>query len=254
MGYIYTTFYDNREVGGFMLLRICLLLTTLLISSLPGQAGGTLEVTSDPPGTTVMLEGDFDLIGVTPTVFTQPLTGTYELKASREGYESYSTRLTLTGSSPLAVNIKLAPKTRFKAFIRSAVIPGWGQFYAGDNTRGVLFGLSSLASGVAVLLAEDDFQSKQDTYEDALAEFNEARSIERKKELEEQVDNARQEAYDAETVRNVTLGVLGAVWVYNMLDAIIFFPDRRYEAYSPRVSLDTGHDFSRIGLALNFSF
>jgi hypothetical protein len=225
-----------------------------MTAPLLAQSGAVLEVNSDPPGTTISLDGEFKLAGVTPTVFSQPLTGKYELKATREGYETYKTNLYLTGGTPLKVNIKLAPKTRFKAFIRSLVIPGWGQFYADEKTRGVLFSMATLASGVVTLIAEEDFRDKRDAYDEVMERFNEERSIERKKAMEQEVNSAREKAYDAETFRNVSLGVLVGVWAYNVLDAMIFFPNKKYESYVPRVSIDTDDSFSKVGLTLKFSF
>jgi PEGA domain/Family of unknown function (DUF5683) len=237
-----------------MTLRISFFLILLLFAPLAAQSGGTLEVTSDPSGTTITLDGEFKLAGVTPTVFSQPLTGIYILKASREGYESYKTKVVLTGGSPLSVNIRLAPKTRFKAFIRSVVIPGWGQYYAGEKGRGIVFGITTLAVGLTGLVAQLDYADKRDAYDFALSEFAEERSIEKKKAMEDMVNLAREEAYDAESFRNITAGVIAAVWVYNLIDAVLFFPDKKYEAHVPRISLDTGKDFSKIGLAVNFSF
>lgn len=237
-----------------MIIRICFLLTLLLTLPLMGQSGGTLEVTSDPAGTVVNLEGEFKLAGVTPTVFSQPLHGSYKLIAKREGYETYRTRITLTGGAPVSVNIQLAPKTRFKAFIRSMVIPGWGQFYAGEKTRGTLFGLATIGSGIVTLVSQLDYQDKREAYDDFLAEFVEERSIERKMQMESMLDQIRKEAYDAETKRNITLGVLAAVWVYNLFDAVIFFPDKKYESRVPQLTFETNKDMSRTGLALNFRF
>jgi hypothetical protein len=225
-----------------------------MTAPLLAQSGAVLEVNSDPPGTTISLDGEFKLAGVTPTVFSQPLVGKYELKATREGYETYKTNLYLTGGTPLKVDIKLAPKTRFKAFLRSMVVPGWGQFYADDNTRGVLFSVATLASGVLTIIAEADFRDKRDTYDEVMARFDEERSIERKKAMEQEVNGARQKAYDAETFRNVSLGVLIGVYTYNVLDAMIFFPNKKYDSYVPRVSIDTDDSFSKVGLTLKFSF
>lgn len=254
LGYICPTIYDNREVGENMRIRTCILLVLVLAAPLLAQTEGNLEVTSDPPGTTILLDGEFRLAGVTPTVFSQPLNGRYTLKASREGYESYETELLLTGGTPLRVNITLAPKTRFKAFLRSAVIPGWGQFYAGEKARGIFFGLAALGSGLVTLIAEEDFRDKKESYEDLLNEFNEERSIEVRKQMEETINLAREEAYDAETLRNISFGILAAVWTYNLVDAVIFFPNKRYESYAPRVSLNTGDDLSSVGLNLSFKF
>ncbi|NIP42036.1 MAG: PEGA domain-containing protein [candidate division Zixibacteria bacterium] len=237
-----------------MRIRTCVLLVLLWVAPLLAQTDGNLEVTSDPPGTTITLNGEFRLAGVTPTVFTQPLSGRYTLKASREGYESYETELHLTGGTPLSVNITLAPKTRFKAFIRSMVIPGWGQFYASEKGRGIFFGLAALGSGIVTLIAEEDFNDKKDTYEELLNEFNEERSIEVRKQMEPIINAAREDAYDAETFRNISFGILAGVWTYNIIDALIFFPDKKYESYAPRVSLNTGEDLSSVGLNLSFKF
>jgi hypothetical protein len=237
-----------------MRIRTCIFLLFLMTAPLLAQTGAVLEVNSDPPGTTISLDGEFKLAGVTPTVFSQPLVGKYELKATRDGYETYKTNLYLTGGTPLKVDIKLAPKTRFKAFLRSMVMPGWGQFYADDKTRGVLFSVTTLASGVATIIAEVDFRDKRDAYDEVMARFNEERSLERKKAMEQEVNDARQKAYDAETFRNVSLGVLIGVYTYNVLDAMIFFPNKKYDSYVPRVSIDTDDSFSKVGLTLKFSF
>ena len=237
-----------------MRLWISALLLLTIISPIYAQSEVSLEVTSDPPGTTVHLEGEYKLTGVTPTVFTQPLSGTYLLTAERPGYETYKTKLYLTGGSPLAVNVELSPKSRFKAFMRSMVLPGWGQYYAGEKSRGAIFGVATLASGIGLIIAEREFQDKKDAYDDVYELFQEERSIEIKRLLENAVDRAREEAYDAEKTRNIVLGIGAAVWAYNLIDVLFFFPDKRYESYVPRVSFDTNEDFSRLDLSLNFSF
>lgn len=237
-----------------MRIRICILLVLLMTAPLLSQSGAVLEVNSDPPGTTISLNGEFQLAGVTPTVFNQPLVGKYVLTATRDGYETYRTDLFLTGGSPLKVNIKLAPKTRFKAFLRSMVVPGWGQFYAGEKTRGTMFAVATLASGVVTLIAEQDFRNKRDDYNDALAKFNDERSIEAKKAMEAELNSIRDKAYNAETFRNVSLGVLIGVWGYNVLDAMIFFPNRKYDSYVPKLSMDMDNGLSKVGLTLKFSF
>ena len=237
-----------------MRLSTCILLVLLWVTPLLAQTEGNLEVTSDPPGTTITLNGEFRLAGVTPTVFTQTLSGRYILKASRDGYENYETELSLTGGTPLSVNITLAPKTRFKAFLRSMVIPGWGQFYAGEKTRGIFFSLSAQGSGSVTLIAEANFQDTTDTYEELRNEFKEERSIEIRKQMEPTINAAREKAYDAETFRNISFGVLAAVWTYNIIDALIFFPDKKYESNAPRISLNTGDDLSSVGLNLSFKF
>lgn len=218
------------------------------------QSGSILTVTSDPPGTSVSLEGELRISGITPTIFDQSLMGEYKLKAEREGYESYETRIFLTGGQPYAVDFRLSPKTRFKAFMRSVIIPGWGQYYAGEKTRGVFMGISALATGITALALQLDYANKKDDYNEILSEYYNERSIEAREAMVPAVDAIRKRAYDAETARNISLGIFAAVYAYNLIDAVLFFPDKTYKSYAPKLSLDTGEDFSKIGLALNFRF
>jgi len=237
-----------------MIIRISIVLTLLFSSLLLAQSGGTLEVTSDPSGTSISLEGELRMSGVTPTVFNQALMGEYKLKAEREGYERYETKLYLTGGTPFSIDIRLSPKTRIKAFMRSAVIPGWGQYYSGEKTRGVFMGLSAFVAGITTLVSHLNYVSKREDYDDILEEYREERSIEIREMMVDEVEAQRKKTYDAESVRNISAGIFAAVWAYNLIDAVLFFPDKTYKSYAPRVSLDTGENFSKIGLAVNFRF
>jgi hypothetical protein len=66
------------------------------------------------------------------------------------------------------------------------------------------------------------------------------------------------EAYDAESTRNVLIGITAGLYVYNILDALIFFPDRKLmfpgtgPGDLPRV--EAGYDGETLKLRLAASF
>ncbi len=66
-------------------------------------AKGSLEITSDPPGAAVWVDGDLR-DAVTPTTLTQlPTNGrTLEVKLTKDGFESHKQTVTLTDASPKA--------------------------------------------------------------------------------------------------------------------------------------------------------
>ena len=43
---------------------------------------------------------------------------------------------------------RLVPKTKMKAFMRSALMPGWGQRYYEKQVKGISFGAAALLSGI----------------------------------------------------------------------------------------------------------
>lgn len=233
---------------------VCFVL--LLATSASAQSDqGNLTVTSFPAGTIVTLEGEYTLTGVTPVTFNQSLRGVYRLRAIRDGYEDYETRIVLSNADPMQVDFEMVQKTRFKAAFRSLVIPGWGQMYTKQKFRGVLYTSATVLSLVSLWVTENDFQNKKDDYNAILGEYEEARSIDGKRAIRSRLDDAQEEAYDAETVRNIAFGVTAFIWAFNVIDAVVFFPDRRHSIGGPaNITLDTGDNFDRLGLKLAISF
>ncbi|MCK4606761.1 MAG: PEGA domain-containing protein [candidate division Zixibacteria bacterium] len=89
-------------------------------------AQGDVTIRSDPQGALVTLTGEMIVSGVTPARFRQLLIGKYIVSVERPGYERYTSRAFLDPSRSMEIDVKLTPKTRFKAAVRSLVVPGWG--------------------------------------------------------------------------------------------------------------------------------
>lgn len=194
-----------------------------------GQAQSTanpiISITSKPTGVSVVLSGDMTVAGITPTTFSQKLSGLYRITAHLEGYENYHSSVLLSGREATTIDIKLAPKTRFKAAARSLIIPGWGQIYSGSKTKGVLLTMGTVAAGVTAGLLQSHFTDDRNDYNDLRDKFNATRSVEEREGMLDQLYRTQKKAYDAERKRNIGLGVLAGVWIYNLLDALVFFPD-----------------------------
>ena len=234
------------------------LVWVIMLISVPVLAqtdAGNLTVISFPAGTAITLEGEYMLAGVTPVTFNQRLHGVYRLRAHREGYEGYQTKLVLSGNAPYQIDFEMVPKTRLKAGFRSLVLPGWGQFYTGQKVRGALYTSAAVLSLLSLLATDQDFRSRRDEYHRVLDRYSATRNIDDRRDMKPFLDDVQRRAYDAETARFVTAGIVAFVWGFNVIDAVVFFPDRRYSVGGPTsISLDTGAGFDRLGLKLVTNF
>lgn len=117
---------------------------------------------------------------------------------------------------------------------RSAIIPGWGQFHKGSYLKGglILGGCAVMAGGIAAV------ESIRQDYVRRVGETHNA-------------DLRRSYAYKADqlaTVRNVCIGVAGALYLYNLIDAIAAPGAKRIKVYP------TSPDGASLAMALNLTF
>ena len=148
-------------------------LLPLIIQAQPAPSG-SLTVTSSPPGAEAVLEGEAEVSGITPVTFTYTLIGEYRLVIRKHGFEEYKTRLVLNPAQPQQINVDLSPKTGTKAALRSVVVPGWGQHYGDQKTKGFIFGVLFSGALLYFIDVEDDFQGKRDDYLRRLDEYDRA--------------------------------------------------------------------------------
>lgn len=218
---------------------------------------GDITVRSHPEGARVTLSGEVDVTGITPARFRHLLIGDYKLILKRPGYESYSTRIMLDPTRQMEFDIKLSPITQFKAAARSLFIPGLGQWYSGQKTKGFFLTTLALGSTVAYLIADADFDDKYLAFEDKLDQYD---SILKRGNIRElrlvkmELDKAQKEAYDAENVRRVTIGTVMAVWGISLLDILFFFPEKPATVAVKGLTVRPEADFERMGLIITKRF
>lgn len=221
------------------------------------KVSGDVTVRSLPPGAQVTLSGGAFVSGITPVRFHQILIGDYELVLKKHGYETYTSRVVLDPTKQMEIDVKLSPKTRFKAAARSLFIPGWGQKYTDQKTKGFFFTALAVGSAVAYLLADEGFDDKFDLYEKKLRQYDStftAGSVADLRRLKPELDAAQQDAYDAENVRRFTVSMAIAVWGINMLDVLFFFPEERAGFTVKGLAVQPAVDGGKVGITISKSF
>ncbi len=178
-----------------------------------------VKIQSSPLGATVQLNGLYSIVGRTPFLVPYPLEGRYKIKATKEGYESETSHVNFFGNSESSIFIKLKPRTRIKAAMRSLLFPGWGQLYSGDKFRGVVLGAVSIGLVGWTLFTHNDYNTSQNALERAVENFNRNMSEESFQNVQTKLGEA-QDDYD---FRNTRLLVTASFWAYNIMDSLIFF-------------------------------
>jgi len=219
---------------GILVIGIILLLMSVVEAQ---QGGDGFSVVTNPNGAEIILVGDNTVAGVSPVNFRQVPEGSYKVSIQKQGYETYKTSLFLQPGIPRSLNVSLKQKTRFKSFTRSFFIPGWGQSYTDQKSKGRIFMLMTLGAVAAYLIADGSYDEKGDLYDDYLDRYNAMSSFAEKEQFYPELAEARKDAYDSETVRRVTIGVTIGVWGLNLLDALFQFPDYGIQSAGGAVTL-----------------
>lgn len=233
---------------------VLLLLALLLAPAVLGQDGSNVRVLSDPSGAKVVLKGSANNVsGVTPVAFRHKLAGNYKLKITKPGYEAYRKSISLDPTQPTEISASLSRKTRLKAAMRSAVIPGWGTIYSEHKTRGWLYFSSAAASGLTFLVLDNRYYSKRDDFH-AIQDRYAASPDSIRQILRPELESTLKDVHDYEDAREVMMMVTGGIWALSLLDAMIF-PARAeppLESKSIAIRPEFGIDNVRLTVALGF--
>lgn len=203
-------------------------------NSLPAQEDKGITISTNPSGATVYLNGEIDLVANTPARIPSDISGRFRAEITRPGYETWKGDLTFVPGSTRNIEIRLSRKTRVKAALRSLIIPGWGQVYSENKSRGYLITSGVIITGATLYYLDRRFDNKKSDFDIARKNYDAATRIDERNALKAILDDRQHDAYRAETDRNTAFAIGVALWGYNVLDALLFFPGDK--AYIPSVT------------------
>jgi hypothetical protein len=187
---------------------------------------GSLTILSKPAGAVFTLEGaQIQLSGRTPWSVTRGLSGPFTIRAQNRGYEGWSRTMFIDPTASDTLRIELSRKTAFKAFARSLVVPGWGQVYGDQGFKGAVFFTATVASGVFLLILENDYQDARDRAEVAFDAYVAEDDLSLKGELRDELDRRIEKADDADRNRDIAAIVTASIYGANLIDTLFFFPE-----------------------------
>lgn len=188
------------------------------------------QILSRPTGAIVSLKGEYGLAGRAPYTVVHYLKGRYQIKAEKFGYEGWSKDFFFTGKGNEKISIKLSPKTRLKGFYRSMLFPGWGQAYSDQRVKGGIIALTQGATLGALLYQNAQYNEALDDFNSASAAFQQGQSdAVQRPLLLAQLNTAQSSLDDRYEARRRWALFAASVYLYNLLDIVLFFPSYHHD-------------------------
>jgi hypothetical protein len=215
---------------------------------------GRLTITSRPIGALVYMIGEYEFIGRTPFIIPYALYGRYNIKVNKRGYESINSFYRFTATRR-GISIRLKPKKAGKAFFRSSLFPGWGQFYSERKFMGSVYVGATAAAFTVLAVNQHRYRVAQFAYQNALARTNrQGVSFEEQQLAIEALQDALLRLDSKKDARNTSLYVALGVWAINILDSVLFFPNYANDIeFFQKIGLRADPRQNSVSLALQFS-
>ena len=153
--------------------------------------------------------------------------GEYEIAISKAGYYDFRQRVTIR-QPQINLPVELNKKSKPRSVLMSLFLPGTGQIYMGRQAIGYpLLGLSvvSVSSSVFTFIKYNQFNNAYSDYRDKYHSATKPEDIENYYRLMLKNYN------DMKNFRNyflISAGVTAGVWLFNLIDSIIFSPEDIY--------------------------
>jgi hypothetical protein len=183
---------------------------------------GSLTLLSRPSNASYKLVGEQTFVGRTPGTLQRGLAGRFEVRGFGPGYETWKKDVTLDGVTSDTVWMALKRKSALLGAARSAVLPGWGQFYCERPGSGWTFAISEGVAGIVSLVAWRSEQRRTDDLSAAESRnriFNNASS-------RQALAAAQGSLEEAQQFKTQALRAMVGIAALSVLEALILGPPR----------------------------
>ncbi|MFH1865228.1 MAG: DUF5683 domain-containing protein [Candidatus Eisenbacteria bacterium] len=214
-----------RAVGALLLVALAVLSPFAETAFAEGPRGsGSVVITSSPPGAVVELRGEHAYSGVTPWRLDRGLSGVYEILATKTGYADWTGSTSVSAGRTDSLFIRMTRKSQMATGLRSAILPGWGQFYAGQTLKGTVFLLAEAGAVTGALIADSKREDAMRIHERAIRAYNSADQVDEIEAAYDEMLNAFDDVERWHENRKRWIYAAGAVWIANVLDATLLVP------------------------------
>lgn len=209
-----------------MILTFCFMIGQFDANAQTGGEAEGVQIVASPKGAIVQIDGEYGIAGSAPYTIKQGIDGFYRIRATYPGYEDYDSKFQFKPGVNHRISIRLTRKTRARAFMRSFIVPGWGQSYTGQKTKSYFIRSASLAALTYLIVREVKYQDAVDNFEKAVSNYQaNQKNSELASALFKEVQSTQSTVDKRFERRRTALIIAGSVYLYNVLDAFFFFPD-----------------------------
>ena len=192
---------------------------TTTINPVMGLIEGFLSFSRLPKNSKVLLNDAF--IGITPLENMSLEQGKHTVEIQIPGYEGIPLfDVHLDSSMVYHLTLpRLVPKTKTKAFMRSVILPGWGQRYYEKPKKSVGFGTAALLSGLFCIYNQLQYNELSSDYDKAVADYQNSGT-----DMDMKASHMLN-VYDQLVLNenNTTKGavILGGIYAINLIDILL---------------------------------
>jgi hypothetical protein len=209
---------------------------------------GQLLIYGLPEGTAVFV--DNKAAGMLPKLDVPVQYGVHVVKASKKGYYTYQRKVQVRTIKPVQIRIQLRPKDRAKAIIYSAMLPGMGQIYSGRKESGVLLSVATIGLWGMSYLYTNQYNDAKATYQQSVDAYLQNTDLAKMSVLYQEMQSNYDDMKQKYDYARLFLGLGIGIYLYNILDNILFFPDQNMKKFTVKPSVDK----SKMALKLRINF
>lgn len=186
--------------------------------------GAAISLETAPVRASVCLSGLLTVRGYTPFSCGGLPGGGYRLSVEHPRFEPRSLDVELSPGETLYLDLALMPKTRYRAALRSLVVPGWGQLYAGNSTKGWTLICGEIVAAGSAYLLRRNYQDEVERYDESLHRYEDATYVGDIEKYRREVEVNYRNVERAHDYMKYATYVAAGVWAIAVLDAVVYDP------------------------------
>ena len=228
---------------------------TTVIHTVMNLFEGILSFSNLPRNSLISIDGE--QIGSTPLKNINLEQGRYIVEVGIPGYEKLPAfDLNVDSSMVYSLTLpRLVPKTKTKAFMRSAVLPGWGQRYFEQPRKSIGIGSSALTATLFCLYNQMEYNRLSADYDQAVLDYQ--NSITNLDTRANHMLNIYDQLSANQRHSNVGVVLLGGVYAWNLVDIFIATPFNKSGSFSqsniePEVKVGITPTGAQLKIGINF--
>ena len=206
------------------------------------ELSGSLIVSTNPPGAAIRIDGKLQELR-TPNTINKLWLGEHEVVFELEGYAESTHLVNIyedkRGVLRTDLDKLIYVKPREQAMWRSAVLPGFGQYYQGRGVLGSIYLLGEAALFYQLLNQRTKYDDLHQVYIDKRSTYSSFQGTELEiTQLWAEVQDAFDETESNYRNQQITMGLMAGVYLWNIADAWLFMPRRTENNWSTGIISD----------------
>jgi len=180
----------------------------------------------------------------------------YKIQFVSPGFETETRKFSLNLGQTREEKIELERKTKRESFLKSVMLPGYGQWYSSDNTHnnrrvtGTIFAVAYLGSLIGTGLTWSEYFASKTDYNNSVDAYNDQEVMTEIDSYRTVMEDNHADMASAKSTAGLMTGILATVWISSAVEAWLRFPTDYGSSVS--FSYDPILNTKRLSVSMNF--